>query len=78
MPSVSQAQHRYFEGVASGDIPANAATRKAARDYVAADHGRRIRDLPEHADPHHDAIQARLRSHRAQHAARVRHHKGHP
>lgn len=71
MPSRSQAQHRFFEGVAHGSIPASPSTVKAAKDYVAADAGKPIHTLPDH-------IHAALRSHQAQKAARVRHGKGYP
>lgn len=48
MPSKSRAQHNYFEGVAHGDIPASASTKKAAKDYVTADTGRNLKALPRH------------------------------
>lgn len=48
MPSVSRAQHNYFEGVEHGDIPASPSTKKAAKDYVRADTGRNLKSLPKH------------------------------
>lgn len=83
MPSVSKAQHNYFEGVAHGDIPARPSTQKAAKDFVAADKGRDLKALPVHTVPHPthtvpEHIHAALRSHHARRAANIRHGKGYP
>ena len=46
MPSVSQAQNRFMHAVAEGkvdDVPA-----KVGKDFVKADHGRKIGKLPKH------------------------------
>jgi hypothetical protein len=62
MPSVSKAQHNYFEGVAHGDIPASASTAKAAKDYVAADTGKNLTALPSHVQ-HAAKVKADLQKH---------------
>jgi hypothetical protein len=46
MPSVSQAQNRFMHAVAEGkvaDVPA-----KVGKEFVKADHGRKIKKLPKH------------------------------
>ncbi len=48
MPSVSQAQNRWAHW-AEKNAP-DPKTRKAAADYVAADHGRKISKLPQHKE----------------------------
>ena len=62
MPSVSTAQHNYFEGVAHGNIPASASTQSAAKDYVAADTGNDLKALPSHAQ-HAGKVKADLAKH---------------
>lgn len=46
MPSVSQAQSRFMHATAEGktDVPA-----KVGKEFVKADHGRKIKRLPKHA-----------------------------
>lgn len=46
MPSTSQAQSRFMHATAEGktDVPA-----KVGKDFVKADHGRKIKRLPKHA-----------------------------
>ena len=53
MPSQSKAQSRYMHGIASGSIKPgkDGPSRTVARDFVAADKGRNLSKLPEHARP---------------------------
>jgi hypothetical protein len=46
MPSVSQSQNRFMHATAEGktDVPA-----KVGKEFVKADHGRKIKRLPKHA-----------------------------
>lgn len=74
MPSVSRAQHNYFEGIAHGDIPADASTKAAAKDFVTADTGRNLKALPSHVQ-HAGKVTADLRRHEGRKAAR-RQHRG--
>lgn len=50
MPSVSQSQSRFMHATAEGktDVPA-----KVGKEFVAADHGRKIKRLPKHAHKMH-------------------------
>lgn len=45
MPSKSQAQNRYWHAVEEGSVPGD---KRVAEEFLAADHGRKIRDLPQH------------------------------
>jgi hypothetical protein len=49
MPTVSRQQQKLMHGVASGNIPAGKGkpTKKVARDFVAADHNRGPKQLPQ-------------------------------
>lgn len=47
MPSVSKAQSRLMHGVASGSITGSSVPRKVAKEFVAADHGKSQKRLPE-------------------------------
>lgn len=49
MPSKSQAQNRWAHAVANGDVPGTA--KSVGRDFVKADEGRKVGDLPEHVKP---------------------------
>jgi hypothetical protein len=49
MPSVSQSQNRFMHAAAEGDVPG--VSPKVGKDFVAADHGRKIGDLPQHVSP---------------------------
>lgn len=46
MPSASVAQNHFMHAVAEGHVPG--VDKKVGQDFVAADHGRKIGDLPEH------------------------------
>lgn len=50
MPSSSQAQNRFMHATAEGktDVPAS-----VGKDFVKADHGRKIKRLPKHAKRMH-------------------------
>jgi hypothetical protein len=47
MPSTSQAQNRFMHAAAEGKVDGVPA--KVGKDFVAADHGRKIGKLPKHA-----------------------------
>jgi len=49
MPSVSRNQQRLMHGIASGSIPSGKGrpTKAVARDFVAADHARGSKKLPQ-------------------------------
>lgn len=49
MPSKSQAQNRFMHAAAEGSIPGVAES--VGRDFVKADEGRKVGDLPEHVKP---------------------------
>lgn len=51
MPSKSQAQHNYMEGIAHGDIKPgkHGPSKKVAEEFVKHDKGKSIKDLPKHA-----------------------------
>lgn len=46
MPSESQAQNRFMHAVAEGDV--NGVPKKVGKEFVSADHGRKIGKLPKH------------------------------
>lgn len=46
MPSVSQAQNRFMHAVAEGEVKDT--PEKVGKDFVKADHGRKIGNLPKH------------------------------
>ena len=46
MPSVSQAQNRFMHAAAEGDI--EGVPKKVGKDFIKADHGRKIKKLPKH------------------------------
>lgn len=47
MPSKSQAQNRFMHAVAEGKV--EGVPKKVGKDFVKADHGRKIGKLPKHA-----------------------------
>ena len=50
-PSVSQAQNRFMHAVAEGDV--KGVKPSVGKDFVAADHGRKIKKLPKHVKHAH-------------------------
>lgn len=46
MPSKSQAQNRFMHAVAEGKVAG--VPKKVGREFVKADHGRKIKRLPKH------------------------------
>jgi hypothetical protein len=51
MPSTSLAQHRFMEMIAHGGKPSggDGPSASVAKDFVAADKGKNLKRLPEHA-----------------------------
>jgi hypothetical protein len=50
MPVLSRAQSRLMHGIANGSIPAGHGrpSKQVADEFVAASHGQKVRNLPEH------------------------------
>ena len=51
MPSVSQAQNRFFHAAAEGDV--KGVPKSVGKEFVEADHGRKIKKLPKHVKSAH-------------------------
>jgi hypothetical protein len=51
MPSESQAQNRFMHAVAEGDV--KGVKPSVGKEFVAADHGRKIKKLPKHVRKAH-------------------------